>query len=115
MKQLLKREAEVQKTAGGGNVDDGNGGGGGGGASACFADALLEQAGEYLSSWASKNRGAFVVAALEEVPSSRDGVREVLGAKLARARLIKEAKNGSSMGAKVGGWVFPMFGVLVGS
>lgn len=102
MKQLLKREAEAQK-AGGGEVDGGNVGGGAPGASACFADALLEQAGGDLAAWASKNRGAFVVAALEEVPSSRLGVREVLGATPAKARLIKEANNGSSMGAKVGG------------
>lgn len=103
MKQLLKREAEVQKGGAGESkaADDGTGGGSGPSAP-YFADALLEQAGEELSAWASNNRGAFVVAALEEVPSSSAGVRRVLGAKPVRARLIKDAKTGSSMGVKVG-------------
>lgn len=111
MKQLLKRESEAQKGEGGESTaaDAGNGGGSSGSSAPWFADALLDQAGEELSAWACKNRGGFVVAALEEVPSSSAGVRKVLGAKGARARLVKDAKDGSSMGAKVGG-VFRWWG-----
>lgn len=94
MKQLLKREAEAQKEEGEEAAQSASG-------APWFANALLEEAGGALSAWASKNRGSFVVAALEGVPSASAGVREVLGKKAARARLVKEAKNGNSMGAKV--------------
>lgn len=105
MKQLLKREADAQKEGGGKSTAAENGhdsGSGSGNSAPCFADALLEQAGEELPAWASKNRGAFVVAALEEVPSSSAGVRKVLGANPVKARLIKDAKEGPSVGVKVG-------------
>lgn len=92
MKQLLQREAEAQGEEGGANDASGV---------PWFADALLKKAGGELSAWACKNRGGFVVAALEGVPSASAGVRKVLGAKAARARLVKDAKAGDSMGAKV--------------
>ena len=94
MKQLLQREAEAQLAE-----SAGSGGGGGG---PWFADALLERAGGDLSAWAGKNRGGFVVAALEKVPSAGAEVRRVMGAKGARAQLVKDAKTGTSMGVKVG-------------
>lgn len=97
MKQLLKREAEAQKGEGGEGEEAAQAAPG----APWFADALLEEAGGALSAWACKNRGGFVVAALEGVPSASAGVREVLGEKAARARLVKDAKNGNSMGAKV--------------
>ncbi len=96
MKQLLKREAEAQKGEGEGAEAAQAASG-----APWFADALLEEAGGALSAWASKNRGGFVVAALEGVPTASAGVREVLGKKAARARLVKDAKGGDSMGAKV--------------
>ncbi|CAM9405372.1 unnamed protein product [Scytosiphon promiscuus] len=97
MKQLLKREAEAQKENADGDATTATDKTG----APWFADALLERAGGEISAWASKNRGGFVVAALDEVPSTSTGVRKVLGAKAAKARLIKDAKGGDSMGAKV--------------
>lgn len=98
MKQLLQREAEAQKGEGAANDAEKSGGASG---APWFADALLKQAGGELSAWACKNRGSFVVAALEGVPSASAGVRKVLGAKAAKAQLVKDAKAGGSMGAKV--------------
>ena len=96
MKQLLQREAEAQKAEGGATKANDQASG-----APWFADALLRQAGGELSAWACKNRGGFVVAALDGVPSASAGVRKVLGAKAAKARLVKDAKAGGSMGAKV--------------
>lgn len=101
MKQLLQREAEAQKGGEGGANDGDNGGSSSASGAPWFADALLKQAGGDLSAWACKNRGGFVVAALGGVPSASAGVQKVLGAKAARARLVKDAKAGGSMGAKV--------------
>lgn len=104
MKQLLKREAEAQKEDADGDATIAaadKAGNSGGSIAPWFADALLQRAGGELSAWASKNRGGFVVATLDEVPSASAGVRKVLGAKAAKARLIKDAKSGDSMGAKV--------------
>lgn len=92
MKQLLQREAEAQLAE---SAAAGKGGG------PWFADALLEQATGELSAWAGKNRGGFVVAALEKVPSAAAEVRRVMGEKGARAQLVKDAKAGTSMGVKV--------------
>lgn len=69
MKQLLKREAEAQ------SKEDGEAGGAGRGDTArsnpsFFADALVERLGESLVSWASSNRGAFVLSELVQVMDS---------------------------------------------
>ncbi|CBJ28598.1 conserved unknown protein [Ectocarpus siliculosus] len=95
MKQLLEREAEAQKAKGGADSAAATSD------TPSFADALLEKAGGQLSSWSSTNRGGFVVTALAEVPSTGAAVREELGTKTARARLVKEATEGNNMGTKV--------------
>lgn len=104
MKQLLHREAEAQlaeSAAAAVPNRSGNANFAGDGGGPWFADALLEQAAEELSAWAGTNRGGFVVAALEKVPSAGAEVRRVMGAKGARAQLVKDAKTGTSMGVKV--------------
>lgn len=108
MKQLLKREAEAQQTDAATNSSDNNNNlhGSNGAAPdatspAWFADALLKHAGGSISGWAGSNRGSFVVSALEAVPSASAGVRKVMSGKAAKAKLVKDAREGKNMGAKV--------------
>lgn len=99
MKQLLKREAEAQTQSD--QASAGTPHESAPSVSCCFADALVEHVGNGLSKWAESNRGAFVVAALEAVPSAKDAVGKVFKVKAAKERLIKTAEGGTSMGAKV--------------
>lgn len=50
---------------------------------------------------AERNAGAFVVAALEEVPSAKKQVRSILQTDTAKASLVKAARDGNLMGPKV--------------
>lgn len=115
MKQLLKREAEAQQQLADGNstksspsesesVSASSG--------CCFADALVAHVGDGLAKWAmTSNRGAFVVVALEEVPSAKAAVRKILGKSAAKAGLVKVARDGKMMGPKVGEIFLPGEGV----
>lgn len=101
MKQLLKREAEAQSQSQKQTHESKNGEATEGDDSSWFADALVEHAGSSLVAWTGSNRGAFVVAALEEVPSAKKAVGKLLKTKAAREKLVQLAKEGASMGAKV--------------
>ncbi|CAM9450433.1 unnamed protein product [Choristocarpus tenellus] len=58
-----------------------------------FADALMSRVAGKLLLWASSNRGAFVVAALETVPSCQAAVRTELGSAKAKLKLSKTVKD----------------------
>lgn len=101
MKQLLKREAVAQREAQspnnpGGERDSSTT------SPPCFAEALLDRAGMEIVSWVGSNRGAFVVAALEDVPNASPRVREILGAQDAKTKILEAAKaEGKNVGVKV--------------
>lgn len=101
MKQLLKREAAAQREAESSNDPGDENDSFTTTKVPSFAEGLLDRAGVEIVSWIRSNRGAFVLAALEDVPTVSPRLREILG-KAAKTKILEAANaEGTNVGVKV--------------